>query len=53
MILLDTDHLNVFAFPVHPRYALLTGRLRTNGGHRLATTVVNIEEQMRVESWIA
>ena len=45
MILLDTDHLTVLRLGKGERFSRLMGRL-AQSGDPLATTVVNVEEQM-------
>jgi tRNA(fMet)-specific endonuclease VapC len=51
MILLDTDHLSVLKYPEGPKCATLTERMRASGEPVFATTIVNVEEQMR--GWLA
>ncbi len=50
MILLDTDHVAVFYFLDHPRYAALNLRL-LNSGQEVGSAVVTLEEEMR--GWLA
>src|SRR2546430_17280438 len=51
MILLDTDHLTVLAYPGGSGHTTLTARLRGAGEQRFGTTAVTVEEQMR--GWLA
>jgi tRNA(fMet)-specific endonuclease VapC len=51
MILLDTDHLTVLAFPEDSRFPLLTRRMLASADQSFASTVVGAEEQAR--GWLA
>ncbi len=51
MILLDTDHLTILQTPDAARRITLVARLALATGEKIATTVVNVEEQMR--GWMA
>ncbi|MBI1916617.1 MAG: type II toxin-antitoxin system VapC family toxin [Planctomycetes bacterium] len=51
MILLDTDHLTVFKYPEHERYAALASRLGASSDQDIGTTVISLEEQFR--GWMA
>lgn len=51
MILLDTDHISVLAFPESVAYANLTRRLATASDPQVATTIITAAEQMR--AWLA
>lgn len=51
MIILDTDHISVLKYPENPKYALLTKRMQSSANLVFATTIVNVEEQMR--GWLA
>ena len=51
MILLDTDHLTVLKYPESPACARLTSRMAASSDPDFATTIVNVEEQMR--GWLA
>ncbi|HWG45190.1 MAG TPA: type II toxin-antitoxin system VapC family toxin [Gemmataceae bacterium] len=51
MILLDTDHLTILAFPEGQPHARLTARMRASSDPVFATTIVNAEEQLR--GWLA
>lgn len=51
MMLVDTDHLSVLAFPESAKAAKLTARMRMSADPDFATTIVNVEEQMR--GWLA
>jgi tRNA(fMet)-specific endonuclease VapC len=51
MILLDTDHLTILKYTEHPRCAALLARMQATPGEVFATTVINVEEQMR--GWLA
>jgi tRNA(fMet)-specific endonuclease VapC len=51
MILLDTDHLTVLAFPEHAQHGTLQSRMAAAQNETFATTVVSAEEQMR--GWLA
>jgi tRNA(fMet)-specific endonuclease VapC len=51
MILLDTDHLTILSYPEGQKSARLTARMQAAGDQTFATTVVNVEEQMR--GWLA
>ncbi len=50
MILLDTDHLSVHAFPESKSYLPLSKRMR-NSSEDFGTTIVGVEEQLR--GWLA
>ena len=50
MILLDTDHLSVHAFPESERYESLSAKIRLST-REFGTTIVCIEEQLR--GWLA
>jgi tRNA(fMet)-specific endonuclease VapC len=50
VIVLDTDHLTVYAFPESERYQSLSARIR-NSPEEFGTTIVCVEEQMR--GWLA
>lgn len=50
MILLDTDHLTILRMGKGERFSRLMVRLASSG-ETLATTIVNVEEQMR--GWLA
>ena len=50
MILLDTDHMSVHAFPADRRFASLSARIRQSTDE-FATTIVCLEEQLR--GWLA
>ncbi len=50
MILLDSDHLTVYAYRDHPRAEALKNRLQA-AGERVGLTVISVEEQMR--GWLA
>jgi tRNA(fMet)-specific endonuclease VapC len=50
VIVLDTDHLTVYAFPESSRYQSLSTRIR-NSPEEFATTIVCLEEQLR--GWLA
>jgi tRNA(fMet)-specific endonuclease VapC len=50
MILLDTDHLSVHAFPDSQTYAVLSARMR-NARDDFGTTIICLEEQLR--GWLA
>lgn len=50
MILLDTDHLTVHAFPDSRAYGVLSAKIR-NTPDEFATTIVCLEEQLR--GWLA
>jgi tRNA(fMet)-specific endonuclease VapC len=50
VIVLDTDHLTVYAFPENGRYQALAARIR-NSPDEFATTIVSLEEQLR--GWLA
>ncbi len=47
MIVLDTDHLTILAFPESEQYARLTARTAESSDPDFATTIVNAEEQLR------
>ena len=47
MILLDTDHLTILAFPHSERYDLLTARMDTSEDKVFVVSIVNTEEQLR------
>lgn len=51
MILLDTDHLTVLAFPDHARYSTLTDRMEATDDEEFFISIVSFEEQMR--GWLA
>jgi tRNA(fMet)-specific endonuclease VapC len=51
LILLDTDHLNVLAFPADSRRDALTDRLRRVSGETVGITIVSVEEQLR--GWLS
>lgn len=51
MILLDTDHLTILAFPQGPSHARLTARMAASSDRDFATAIVNAEEQLR--GWLA
>lgn len=51
MILLDTDHLTIMAFPESEKHASLTTRIALSSEPVFATTIVNAEEQLR--GWLA
>lgn len=51
MILLDTDHLTILAFPEGQSHARLMARMRASSDPVFATTIVNAEEQLR--GWLA
>ncbi len=51
MILLDTDHLSVLKYPDTLRYDQLSRRMQSSRDKEFATTIVNMEEQMR--GWLA
>lgn len=51
MILLDTDHLTVLKYVESPASALLQARMEAASDQVFATTIVNVEEQMR--GWLA
>ena len=51
MILLDTDHITVLAFPEHSQFVSLKERAATTNGQTIAVTVINIEEPLR--GWLA
>jgi len=51
MILLDTDHLSELRFPEGQKHATLRQRMDKAAGETFATTIVNVEEQMR--GWLA
>jgi tRNA(fMet)-specific endonuclease VapC len=51
MILLDTDHISVLAFPGHPQQNALQARLNGASDQSLATTIVTVEDEMR--GWLA
>jgi tRNA(fMet)-specific endonuclease VapC len=51
MILLDTDHVTQLHYRSHPSSQALQQRLETSEDHRIAVTVVTLEEQMR--GWLA
>ena len=51
MIKLDTDHLSELRFPESQKHATLRNRMERATGERFATTIVNVEEQMR--GWLA
>jgi tRNA(fMet)-specific endonuclease VapC len=51
MILLDTDHITVLAFPEHSQFVSLRDRIETTDGQTVAITVINIEEPLR--GWLA
>src|SRR5437879_40848 len=50
MILLDTDHLSVHAFPESKGYQNLSSRIRAST-EEFGTTIVCVEEQLR--GWLA
>jgi tRNA(fMet)-specific endonuclease VapC len=50
MILLDTDHLTVHAFPESRAHGVLSARIR-NTSDEFGTTIVCLEEQLR--GWLA
>ena len=50
MILLDTDHLTVHAFPESERFAWLSRKIRSSQ-EEFGTTIVCLEEQLR--GWLA
>ena len=50
MIVLDTDHLTVYAFPESDRHQLLSARIRSSD-EEFGTTIVCVEEQLR--GWLA
>lgn len=50
MILLDTDHLTVCAFPESAKYQSLSARIRSSH-ERFGTTIICLEEQLR--GWLA
>lgn len=50
MILLDTDHLTVHAFPESRAYGALSAKIR-NASDEFGTTIVCLEEQLR--GWLA
>lgn len=51
MILLDTDHLTIMAFPESEQHASLTTRMALSSEPVFATTIVNAEEQLH--GWLA
>ena len=51
MILLDTDHITVLAFPEHSQFESLKERVSTSNGQSVAITAINIEEPLR--GWLA
>lgn len=51
MILLDTDHLTILAFPRSEGYVQLTTRMDASDDRSFVTTIVNAEEQLR--GWLA
>lgn len=51
MILLDTDHISVLAFPESLPTVNLHGRLANATDPRIATTIITAAEQMR--GWLA
>jgi tRNA(fMet)-specific endonuclease VapC len=51
MILLDTDHLSVLKYEMSPRCIRLRTRMDRSSDRQFATTIVNVEEQMR--GWLA
>lgn len=51
MILLDTDHLTVLLFPEDSKHSQLRNRMQSATDQKFATTIVNVEEQMR--GWLA
>ena len=51
MILLDTDHITVLAFPEHSQFQSLRERIDKTNGEIVAITVINIEEPLR--GWLA
>jgi tRNA(fMet)-specific endonuclease VapC len=50
VIVLDTDHLTVYAFAESKRHQVLSARIR-NSREEFCTTVVCVEEQLR--GWLA
>jgi tRNA(fMet)-specific endonuclease VapC len=50
VIVLDTDHLSVFAFPESSGHQTLSNRIR-NSVDQFGTTIVCLEEQLR--GWLA
>src|SRR5262249_15215288 len=51
MILLDTDHITVLAFPEHSQFQSLRARIDKTEGEIVAIAVINIEEPLR--GWLA
>jgi tRNA(fMet)-specific endonuclease VapC len=51
VILLDTDHLTILAFPEGEQHARLAARMAASSDPVFATTIVNVEEQLR--GWLA
>jgi tRNA(fMet)-specific endonuclease VapC len=51
VILLDTDHLTILAFPGGQTHARLSARMRASSDSVFATTIVSAEEQLR--GWLA
>jgi len=51
MILLDTDHITVLAFPESAAYASLNRRLANISDPQIATIIITAAEQMR--GWLA
>jgi tRNA(fMet)-specific endonuclease VapC len=47
MILLDTDHVTVLAFPRHSRHGAMRERMATSSDPRFALPLIAVEEQMR------
>jgi tRNA(fMet)-specific endonuclease VapC len=50
VIVLDTDHLTVYAFPESEKYQALSARIRQSH-EEFGTTIVCLEEQLR--GWLA
>jgi hypothetical protein len=48
MVILDTDHLTVIQRQSHPTFSFLSARLRRTPPADVCTTIVNVEEQMRM-----
>ena len=51
MIILDTDHVSVLAYPEDRRNKPLVAELACSDDQRIVTTVISFEEQMR--GWLA
>jgi tRNA(fMet)-specific endonuclease VapC len=51
MILLDTDHLTVLAFPEDSRFSPLTRRMQASADQAFVATAISVEEQTR--GWLA